>query len=170
MKKLYALFLMLIIAAGVSAQSLERFVIASSGQYAPVGTITISYTVGEMAAVESFINNSFMHLTQGFQQPDPKFVGIEEQVKMDGNFGLFPNPATTSVAIRYTGICDNKLKIRMFNVLGQLMKEAEFFPQVGQTDYILDLDGVAQGLYLIELCGKRSGQEFREETKLNVVN
>lgn len=151
-----------------SAQSLDRFVIASSGSYQPVGTITISYTVGELAAVETFMN-PLMHLTQGFQQPEVAFKGINT-VETNNGFAIFPNPAKDIVVVRYTGLSDGKLRIRLFNVLAQTIKDIEVYQEIGLSDHLIDIAGVSQGLYLIELSGKQNGQEFIAQDKLNVIN
>ena len=170
MKKIILCSILFVSVLSVSAQSLERFVIASAGDYQPVGSINICFTVGELAAVESFLANPLMHLTQGFEQPDASYKGIQTITPSENSFGLFPNPAKERVGIHYEGLTDGKLRIRLFNVLGQQLKSVEFYQQIGQLDYLLDLSGISQGLYLIELSGKRSGAEFRETSKLNVIN
>ena len=168
MKKIITI---LFLFAGISfagAQSLDRFVIASSGDYAQVSSITISYTVGELAAVESFLGNPLMHLTQGFQQPEEWYKGVEE-IKMDSQFAVFPNPAADKVAVRFLAPTDGTVRIRLYNVLAQTIKDQDFFTEIGRSDYLLDLTGISQGLYLIELSGKQGGKDFSFSEKLNVI-
>lgn len=169
MKKLLLVSTLFVGMFAASAQSLERFVIASSGDYFPVGSINISFTVGELAAVESFLANPLMHLTQGFQQPDTWFKGIAPVISKTG-FGVFPNPAKDKAVVRYEGTSDGKLHLSMYNVLGQRVTDMDINPQMGSNDYIIDISSFGQGLYMIELSGKRGGVEFRELEKLNVIN
>ncbi len=170
MKKILLLTFFIASFSFAKSQSLERFVIASAGDFAFVGPVSISFTIGELAAVESFLTNPLMHLTQGFQQPDASYKSVPNVAAPSGSFSLFPNPAKDRVGISYSGLVDGKLRIRLFNVLGQELKSLEVFPQIGQTSHLLDLYGVSQGLYLIEISGKRAGADFRETAKLNVVN
>ena len=50
------------------SQSIERSVVASSGDYYEVGNISLSWTLGEIAT-ETYTSGNTI-LTQGFQQPD----------------------------------------------------------------------------------------------------
>lgn len=169
MKKLVLLIGLVASCFAVSAQSLERFVIASSGGFDHVGSITISYTIGELAAVESFVNNPIMHLTQGFQQPENWFTGIKTNPVQNASFSVFPNPATEFVTVRFEGLTDGPLEVSLYDVIGQRVKTAQFSREIGQTDYQLNLSDIAQGLYIIRLTGKQQGMEFERHDRLNVI-
>jgi len=67
MKKIFIIQLCLLCLLGViHAQSIERAVIATSGDYHSNGTGAVSQTIGE--PVGEFFTNETTHLTQGFQQ------------------------------------------------------------------------------------------------------
>ncbi len=67
MKNLLILFSFFIFSKTISAQSLEREVVASSGDFVQNAQGSLSYTVGESVIVLG--NNGLSFLTQGFQQP-----------------------------------------------------------------------------------------------------
>jgi len=68
MKKQNLLIVFLATAIICSAQSIERDVVASSGDFFEGTNISLSWTIGEIAT-ETYDNGSNI-LTQGFQQPD----------------------------------------------------------------------------------------------------
>ena len=168
MKKLILSSLCLAGVFTASAQSIERQVVASSGDYFTTGTISVSFTVGEMAAVTSFLTST-MHLTQGFQQPEAVFTGIKTNTVENSVFAVYPNPATELVTIRFEGLTDGKFNVDLYNVLGQLVIHKQFVSQPGLNEYAFDLAGISQGLYLIELSGTQNGKEFKKQEKLNVI-
>ena len=171
MKKilLISVFSAAIFTASAQLPTIERQVVASAGDFSLVGNISISYTIGEMAAVTSFTQNPLMHLTQGFQQPDNWYVGIKTNTLVNEEFTVFPNPASEQVTIRFNGMTDGRLRISLVNILGQHVKDLTYNPQIGQTDYLLDLTGVTQGLYVLELTGSQYGKEFKKQDRLNVI-
>lgn len=67
MKKLLILFSVFTFSKTISAQSLEREVVASSGDFVQNTEGSLSYTLGESIIVLG--NNGVNFLTQGFQQP-----------------------------------------------------------------------------------------------------
>lgn len=171
MKKLFLLCFIAGFGANAFAQGehLERFVIASGGDYFANSSLNICFTIGELAAVETF-TNPLMDLTQGFQQPEPEYKGIAEIKNAQGDLSVFPNPAKQLAGIRFKGLVDDKLTIRLINVLGQVVKESIVSPEMGKQDFVLELSGISQGLYVVDVCGKRGGIEFREQVKLTVIN
>jgi hypothetical protein len=104
------------------AQSLSPEVIASAGGYASAGGISLSYTVGEMAMVETFTSSNTI-LTQGFHQPEQNITRILEAEQTDfGSFAVYPNPATTEVFFGYEFPQEGRIEVTLYNNLGQVVQ------------------------------------------------
>lgn len=91
-----------------------------------------------------------LHITDIFNYDDP--TGIEEQPKVVPlQMKVHPNPATTWVAIDYTLPTDNaKAELSVFNAMGVKVKQVELDGNQGQK--VLDLRGLAPGVYFYTLC------------------
>ena len=90
MKKQLVL-LLLICSAAVQAQSLSPQVLSSGGGYAEGASLSLSYTIGEIA-VETLTGTSLV-LTQGFQQPlDVGGTFTPESMYPDWKVQTWPNP------------------------------------------------------------------------------
>lgn len=91
-----------------------------------------------------------LHITDIFNYDDP--TGIEEQPKVVPlQMNVHPNPATTWVAIDYTLPNGNaKAELSMFNAMGVKVKQVELDGNQGQK--VLDLRGLAPGVYFYTLC------------------
>ena len=90
MKKALIYIFVVITASVVHAQNptLSPFVISPGGNYASNGGISLSATIGELAAIETFINSpNNIILTQGFQQSNDSIIR-----QTDSQFRLFKFP------------------------------------------------------------------------------
>lgn len=104
------------------SQSLSPEVIASAGGYATAGGVSLSYTVGEMAMVETFTSSNTI-LTQGFHQPEQNITRILEADRTDfGSFAVYPNPATTEVFFGYEFPQEGRVEVTLYNNLGQVVQ------------------------------------------------
>jgi len=104
------------------SQSLSPEVIASAGGYASAGGVSLSYTVGEMAMVETFASSNTI-LTQGFHQPEQNITRILEAERTDfGSFAVYPNPATTEVFFGYEFPQEGRVEVTLYNNLGQVVQ------------------------------------------------
>ena len=69
----------------INAQSIERQVIAASGNFDTTANLQVSWTLGE-TVIETFSNSSIT-LTQGFQQPDiSQIIRLDIQVFLQGPY------------------------------------------------------------------------------------
>ncbi|MCQ2320154.1 MAG: T9SS type A sorting domain-containing protein [Bacteroidales bacterium] len=91
-----------------------------------------------------------LHITDIFNYDDP--TGIEEQPEVVPlQMKVHPNPATTWVAIDYTLPNGNaKAELSIFNAMGIKVKQVELDGNQGQK--VLDLRGLAPGVYFYTLC------------------
>jgi hypothetical protein len=149
------LFAALLLASHAAmAQTLGPTVIASGGRFASAGGYTLSYTVGEETAVATSQAGGFV-LTQGFQQPDDKEVGVTEIGLPDMNVKLYPNPADASVSLwlqcTAPGSCAN-LRVTLHDLLGRtLTLPGTVATQGSESLYTFDLRSLAASVYFVRL-------------------
>ncbi len=90
---------LLLLGFSIFAQSIEREVVASSGDYYEGANISLSWTLGEIAT-ETYDNGSNI-LTQGFQQPDITVrIYIDLDAFLEGPF----NGSDMDVTLNYEGL------------------------------------------------------------------
>jgi len=158
MKHLFLIsFFCLSIVCCFAQQVLSPEVIASQGGTFQSPTLEVSYTVGEMAAINTITGNSFI-LTQGFHQPD-KFVVITVN-EIDSDLGLlvFPNPANAELNIKLNIARNQQFKVECFDAAGRLIGtpfQINHLP--GEQNYLFNISGLAPGAYLLRLSDAKSG-------------
>ena len=171
MKRALLIFSIFAFAAAVSAQTLSPTVIASGGNYASANGTSLSYTIGEMSAVQTFTAGSTI-LTQGFQQPNDIINGLLDIEKgPDGSFSVYPVPAQTILWFGYEFTEAGKVEVNMTNVLGQKMNFAlnEGYDN-GKHVHSFDCSTYASGNYFLTVkFTSPSGQEKILTKKVQIV-
>jgi hypothetical protein len=149
MKNLFILLFTTLFINPLFSQSALPFVIASSGGYYSGSSFTVSYTVAEMSAVETFSSPSII-LTQGFQQPENLYTLIKEISAIDPDIHIYPNPVAVSEKIRFAWRLagDSKVNVDVYDVAGRLISTTLFENPSGLTEHILDPPG-KQGMYIL---------------------
>jgi hypothetical protein len=161
--KLKTIFPALMLAsAACTAQSLQPAVIASDGGFATVSTGSISWTLGE-TVTETFTSPG-NYLTQGFHQPRLLMVGVVGQV-LPVNAGVYPNPTAAFLNINLSRLAGGEYSIALFDVVGNKVQYTTAMGKGGQTT-VLDLSGLADGIYLLTISGSNFNQSFKV-TKTN---
>ena len=130
--------LLCLIAFTATAQS----VIGSSGGSGTVGTMTISYTVGE--AVVTTVSNSTITLNQGFHQARYVVTAIRETFPA-GTVTVSPNPTSAILQVQLVGVDLNNITITLSDVLGRSLITSK----VSNTTWQTDLSDLATGYYLL---------------------
>jgi hypothetical protein len=90
------------------------------------------------------INNAVGFITStNEEQPLPLLTVLDQN---------YPNPFNPSTTIRFTLTRDERVKLRVFNVLGQLVRTAFDGPLIAGThEVVLDLSDVSSGMYMYRL-------------------
>ena len=133
-------------------QSLSPTVIASAGDYFDNGTVSISFTVGEVAVTT--LEAGDVILTQGFQQPfELDVTGVKDQ-EINWSVKTYPNPVKEKLHVKFTLEKVEDFTIVVMDLTGKkvLIKKLE---QV-QPNEVKDIDfqDYAPGIYLISLTSK----------------
>ena len=100
-----------------NAQSVEREVVSSGGDFYSNGTGQLSTTVGEPVIATAAGGGN--ELTQGFQQTNITITGIED-FKTDFEMNVFPNPTSDFVNITVENLKEN-LSFSIYTVEGKLV-------------------------------------------------
>jgi len=149
MKKLFTLLITMTFLTGLQAQvSLVNSVIASAGDYQSNGTISLSWTLGEVAVTT--LSSGNYTLTQGFQQSWDLGVKVEN-IKFDWSVQAYPNPVKEHLNIKFTLDKPGKFSIEIMDITGKkiLIKKA----QTINPNQILELDlsQYKHGIYLLQV-------------------
>ena len=111
-------FLTTFLAAGIAhGQSIERTVIATGGDYFQSPTHSLSWTIGE-PITETF-SNTYMTLTQGFQQSDKiTLTSVKDPLAAQYDIKVFPNPTADVLNITINNDRDEIVIVQIYNMGG----------------------------------------------------
>lgn len=97
MKNLLTLTTACLLAAGLSAQSIDRSAVSSGGESTEASGLYLDYTIGEL--MTETMESGNLIITQGMQQPDLIVVRINENESWEG-WSVYPNPASKMLHIK----------------------------------------------------------------------
>ena len=133
------------------AQSLERQVIGTAGDYVENGDISLSYTIGE-PIIETAITGTII-LTQGFQQPDAQRTssGIDQDVAgVEVGYSVFPNPTTDILHVNLTSNEAVEMIVELYDMGGKQNKlQTSKFLVSGTTNQEFDVSHLAAAQYML---------------------
>ena len=142
------------------------------------GSAALSSTVGQ-ALISAQVRSDNTALYQGFWVPFRfGIVGVDDQPDDQpvAEFGNYPNPFTTHTTIKFATPVDGRVTIRVFNLLGELMRTVTAdVSMAGSQDVLLhavDDYGVPfpAGTYMYEVEGTLvSGRAFRRSQPLTIT-
>jgi len=144
MKKV-VLFLFAISVAGLAkSQSLSNELISNSGTYYSNGVNSLSWSIGEVMT-ETYVGTNNI-LTQGFNQGQLVFVGIEE-LALDFEINIYPNPTNGVLKIDISDVQKSgNLKAQIFDITGKLILENDL-----NQNNTIDFSNYSVGVYLISI-------------------
>lgn len=150
MKKANWIIILLATAGYSSAQQLTPSVISTSGGFYASPSASLSFTTGEMAAVETYVTAGNI-LTQGFQQPWDFGTYIDEHPLQDFSFGVYPNPSSGNIYLLTESPQELDLSIHIVNLLGVELKQFQA-AHFGSTSVSpIDITNLPQGTYIVSL-------------------
>lgn len=127
-KSITIIVLILLSISGFSQITLEPSVIASGGAYAETETMSISWTLGELATTT--LTGGDMILTQGFQQPIDFGTGISTE-ELNWQITAYPNPVTDALFVKFNIDMTKEFWIEIQDVTGRVIsleQKKEVFP------------------------------------------
>lgn len=172
------------------AQSIERDVVASSGDYYNGSGGGLSWTLGDVA-VENYEVGRNEDLSQGFQQKNMNrgfiysFLSgffeetaeteielfstdiiIEDELNSEElSLSVFPNPAANSINIALIGPWEGDVFVKITDMLGRVVL-TEKLNDVQFTQ--LNISSLDNGIYILQIESKKLNS--RSSIKINKIN
>jgi len=166
MKKTSILISGLLLATGLSfSQTLSPRVIASAGETFNSSTISLSWTVGELAVTT--LSSAGNILTQGFHQPENGIaIGIASQDKLF-SIHAFPNPIFENFTLEINTDQPEDFVVEITDILGKLVKSTGIYVGDGQARHTISMASNAAGAYLVKVTSKNG--KFTKAIKLTKI-
>lgn len=149
MKRLFTILLTFAFSGYLFSQSISPDVVASAGDYFSNGTVSISWTLGEVAT-ETIGNGTYM-LTQGFQQPNYTSPVNSVPVYLNPKFevSLYPNPSTDYVKLTIKGNDDFDLQVSLYDAIGRELLTSKV--PSGVSEKTIDMSTYHPGIYFVKI-------------------
>ena len=160
---------MIVIPGLSTAQSLERSVVASSGDFFSTTGAQLSWTLGQPTAVETFTNSTGT-LTQGFHQSDFS-TSIIEDLPISLTLTVFPNPSTGEFNFKMNAFEDGAVQMQIFDLSGRLvLQEDPSYSLGGIWNHQINLNHLPVGIYQCRvLFISDKGHSAVKTIKLSVI-
>jgi hypothetical protein len=136
------------------AQTLSPVVLASSGMSASTSTISMDYTIGEVAI--STLSSSNNILTQGFHQGLSTTSGIDP---MEGNTipcTVFPNPVSDYLTIGFSDALQEDIMLCLTDITGKLLFQSVLTRGGASQSLTVPMVTYSPGMYFLRLQYKES--------------
>ena len=172
MRSLLFLSFLILLTVRSQAQTLSPVVIASGGNYATASALSLSYTIGELAAVQTFTAPSVI-LTQGFQQPQDNVTGLLDiEHSADGTLSVYPVPAVSTLWFGYEYAAQGTVLITLYDMTGRQMDYtfAESYSS-GKVVHQFDCTPYASGNYILTAkFTSNNGEQKTISKKFQIIN
>jgi hypothetical protein len=150
------------------SQSISPQVIASNGMFAEAGGYSLSYTTGQEAS--STLSQSTSIITQGFQQPNDIYTGLQTFVTPTLSVQLYPSPASDQVNLIINSTNNTgTYTVQLVDLLGRVLQQP-LTTQVatGQTRFVFNVQQLPSAMYFITI--KTSGSDIIHSFKFSKIN
>lgn len=150
MKKIISLFITttFLSISGFTQLTLEQSVIASGGGYVKGESLSISWTLGEIA-ITTFAGADKV-LTQGFQQPSGFGTSITVQ-EMDWRISAYPNPVSNVLFVKFDLDRASEFWIEIQDVTGRVLS-LENHKEILPGDVVhLNTSNFSYGVYFLKV-------------------
>jgi hypothetical protein len=142
MKQLFTtLFILIYFLA--HAQTIEREVVSTSGNFYSNSAGQLSTTLGE--PIISTTSSGTNELTQGFQQTKTTVTSIEDY-QTDFEMNVYPNPVSEYIIIKIEKIKED-INFTIYTIEGKIIINN----QLKELETKLDIGGFAKGSYFLNI-------------------
>jgi hypothetical protein len=155
MKNLIRIFILVLFwpSSHLFSQQLSPSVISSSGGFYTNSVATLSFTTGELAAIETYANSTSV-LTQGFQQPWELGTYITEHPFKDFSFGIYPNPSDGQFYLLTESELDLRMTLTISDLIGKQLAPIQFEQGSKINIQPVDVSELPAGTYILSLSVK----------------
>jgi hypothetical protein len=92
--------------------------------------------------------------------PGPTFTTLAQRMEGEEpaalSFNVFPNPANSQVTVAFSTMEEGMYNVKLIDMFGRVVKSESDNAGTGDNIHIMNLDGIAKGVYIIEM--EKSGQ------------
>ena len=156
-KKLLMIAHFLAIGFWVGAQSNDRTLLSTSGGESAGNSITLQWTLGEVAAVTQTTEN--VMITEGYIQPTIKIIEMPELPFNDENeflskdleINLWPSPVAEYLNIQVKGEAVDNISFTLFDLGGNRVLTKMIDKELDRN--ILNLESATPGNYVLKFSG-----------------
>lgn len=175
---LSAALLLLFTTAGTAQTNIPWSVIGSGGVVGAQGNNRVlSATIGQVLIGPGVITDG-SQINQGFWLPIDRGTSVDEEGNetMNGMISNYPNPFSTSTTIRFNSPIEGPVTIRVFDLVGNLVRTLEATLSLTGSQEIL-FDGLGDtgaplgaGTYLYEATGiSGTGERFHSVQRMTIL-
>ena len=142
MKKYITFILLLIVGLGNAQTTIKKSSIATGGNTATQGNITLISNIGEVAIKEQ--SNANISISEGFISPDIfQVLGVEDMGELTG-IQIYPNPAIDYVKVLFED--EGNYQVDLFDING---KHISSFSVDNDIEKVINLKNLQAGTYLL---------------------
>ncbi len=132
-------------------------VVASGGQFDAMESLTVSWTIGELAV--STLTGENLILTQGFQQPLGMGTGIVKTT-FEGTIYVYPNPVANELFIRFDTERTGDYVLELKDVTGRILIQTLKKP-IHPGDIIeMKTSHYPPGIYFLQIISSEGRQVY----------
>jgi hypothetical protein len=164
-KTIFFLFLGIILTMNARAQK-DPSTINSSGGSATYKTVTYDWSVGEMAAIETFSTTSLI-ITQGFLQPAIlKVDHFDQSITDHQKIVVYPDPGKQTCIIETKFAKHGKLNYQLIDLNGRifLKKETNLKEMISKES--INLSNYPKGIYLLRVSFTSKDETISQTFKI----
>ncbi len=151
MKSILSVFLALMFSLSVSGQEIKQQVVASAGGYDVSGdnSISLSWTLGELAIATVESGSGDLILTQGFQQSMLVIDIIQKNPELGVKVSVFPNPTSEMVNINFSAPLSGETDLYLNSADGRLVYTGKLLP--GDILKQINMQQYPGGTYILRI-------------------
>jgi hypothetical protein len=171
MKKIVLPLLLFTGIAGASAQvTLGTEAVSGAGEFYTGSWGSLQVNIAGEPVIETISGGNAI-ITQGFEQPAFKGVGIISLPANAPSINLYPNPASNEVNIAFNLPNAGKLAFRLFDMAGRELTGYVKQTQSGQQTEVINLDNLSQGLYMLNIVfdGTSNAKSFSVVKRIEII-
>ena len=123
----------------------------------------VNLTVSELSGDYEITIQNIKDLSGNVMQEQSmtfSFVGIED-IFLNGEVKVFPNPASQQVNISFNALENIDLEIQLADVSGRIVKHVNYAARQGENSFSFDLDNVSKGMYFLNIQGNNSSLRYK---------
>jgi len=159
MKGLFIILIGISIAGNVNCQSVARWVITPLGNQYDNNFQIVQATLGESVILTVTDEETFF-LTQGFQQPSPSELPIEEyKITID----IYPNPVSSLITIEFYVKDVDDFTVDIRNMLGKLILSRKVHDVYSGQAEFFDFSSFSQGIYFVSVYSGKEEMKIIEK-------